>query len=243
MPALPPNVAHFDANQVPTAMGVEGTLGTSDTGGTALPLPFAVDALSGAAFTKQINGTITSLPDPLGSVVVTVGTVTNTGTNVNIVSGSLVGTLLGGTLQAGTVNASIVSSNGTITRIQNVGTVESGTLQRNSLPVSLGTSYGTLGTAGAATWGTLVAAVGAGTRFYLTGLSIVVASGTVDTAITNGTFAGPNGNDVYTRGQFTPGGGIVRDFDPALRSGTNGTLTFWLGGAGTAFFTVQYFVT
>lgn len=105
----------------------------------------------------------------------------------------------------------------------------------------VGTSYGTLGTTGGAVWGTLVAASGAGTRQYVSGLSIVVASGTVDCAITNvGTVAAANGAGILARGQFTPGGGIRASFWPVSTSGTNGTLAFWMGGAGTAYFTIDY---
>ena len=134
----------------------------------------------------------------------------------------------------------IVVSAGTIAggTIQNLN---AGTIQKSSLPVQIGTSYGTLGTAGVAPWGTLIAASGAGTYQYVSGLSIVVASGTVDCAITNvGTVATIGGAGILARGQFTPGGGEIRDFDPVMRSGTNGTLAFWLGGAGTAYFIVNY---
>ena len=150
------------------------------------------------------------------------GTVT-AGTLTNLVSGT-VNALAAGTVTGGTL-----------------GNLNFGTVAISAVPVTVGTSYGTLGTAGAATWGTLISAAGAGTRQYVSGLQIVVASGTVDCAITNaGTFAGPNGAGVLARGQFTPGGGIRASFDPVAASATNGTLAFWLGGAGTAYFTVDY---
>ena len=60
MPIYPPNVSHFDGNQVPSAMGVIGTLGTADTGGTALPLPFAVNPATGGAYVHVISGTTTT---------------------------------------------------------------------------------------------------------------------------------------------------------------------------------------
>lgn len=108
-----------------------------------------------------------------------------------------------------------------------------------SLP---GTSYGTLGTTGGAVWGTLVAAAGAGTKHYIQGVSMVVASGTVDCAITNvGTIAAANGAGVIERGQFPAGGGIAQQYNPIIASGTNGTLSYWMGGAGTAYFTVKYY--
>lgn len=52
----PPYASHFDANQVPTAMGVVGTLGTSDTKGTAKPLPPSVDPTTGAWHVKDLSG-------------------------------------------------------------------------------------------------------------------------------------------------------------------------------------------
>lgn len=155
------NAAHFDDNQTPTIMGVIGTLGTADTGGTARSLPIGVNPLTGAMYAEA--------------------------------------------------------------------------------PLNIGTSYGTLGTTGLAMIGTLISASGAGTYQYINGLSIVVASGTVDCAITSvGTVAGPNGEGILARGQFPPGGGIARNFGPTMRSGTNGTIGYWMGGAGTAYFTVQY---
>ena len=47
---FPPNAAHFDGNQVPTIMGVVGSAGTSDTGGTALHLPIGVRESTGAMY-------------------------------------------------------------------------------------------------------------------------------------------------------------------------------------------------
>ena len=130
-----------------------------------------------------------------------------------------------------------------------VGTLTTGTLQNlasgtvnlSAVPVTIGTNYGTLGTTGAAVIGTLVSAAGAGTRQYISGLSMVVASGTVDCAITNvGTVAGPNGAGVLARGQFPPGLGIRASFNPVSASGANGTIGYWMGGAGTVYFTVDY---
>lgn len=51
-----PNAAHFDGNQIPTIMGVIGTLGTADVKGTAAPLPFAVDPTTGAMITQELGG-------------------------------------------------------------------------------------------------------------------------------------------------------------------------------------------
>jgi len=104
----------------------------------------------------------------------------------------------------------------------------------------IGTSYGAVGTTGAAVWGTLIAAAGAGTRQYVSGLEVVVASGTVDVAVTNIGIGGSTGAGVLARGQFTPGGGIQRTFNPVSASGANGTLSFWLGEAGTVAIVVDY---
>ena len=109
------------------------------------------------------------------------------------------------------------------------------------LPFALGTPYGTLGTTGASVWGTLVSASGAGTKQYVTGYSIVVYSGTVDCAITNIGVGGTTGAGVLVRGQFAPSGGIARSLTLPSPSGTNGTLAFWMGGAGTAYFQVDYY--
>jgi hypothetical protein len=49
--------AHNDnVNQVFSILGVIGTLGTSDVGGTANTLPIGVDPDNGAIFTKAIDG-------------------------------------------------------------------------------------------------------------------------------------------------------------------------------------------
>jgi hypothetical protein len=114
-----------------------------------------------------------------------------------------------------------------------------GTIQVDHNPIEPLTTYGTQGTTGAAVRGTLVTAVGAGTDLMVSGLSVVVESGTVDCAICFGTMLGPDGNDVLVRGQFVPGGGIARDYTIPL-SKTNGTLTYYMGGAGTAYFQAQY---
>jgi len=203
----------------------------------------------------------------LGSVAVTtipqvsVGTVpqVSVGTvpNINVATGTqqtlgTVGVLNNGTLAQVTSVSNMVG--GTITRVlggtvnlltdQNslgtLGKVESGTVQKNEKPVNIGTSFHTRGTTGAAVWGTLIAASGAGTYQYVSNVDIVVTSGTVDVAVTNIGIGGSTGAGVLTRGQFTPGGGIAKNFDPIARSGTNGTLSYWLGGAGTVDINVTY---
>lgn len=141
-------------------------------------------------------------------------------------SAPFTGTFLGGTIDKGT--------------IAQVGTVNSGTFQQNMVPVVVGTSYGTVGTTGGAVWGTLVSASGAGIKQYVSGVDVVVVSGTVEVAVTNIGIGGSTGNGVLTRGNFPAGGGISKIFNPVQASGTNGTLAFWMGGAGTVDVTIQY---
>ena len=50
------NAAHFDDNQVPTVMGVIGTLGTADTGGTAKSLPISINPDTGAMYVQDLSG-------------------------------------------------------------------------------------------------------------------------------------------------------------------------------------------
>ena len=128
-------------------------------------------------------------------------------------------------------------TSGTITSITNLA---GGTIQQNKIPVQVGTSFVAVGTTGVAVWGTLVAASGAGTKQYVSGVDIVVTSGTVDVAVTNIGVGGSTGAGILARGQFVPSGGISKNFDPVIASGTNGTLSYWLGGAGTVAVTVQY---
>lgn len=187
------------------------------------------------------TGTVTRVSN-IGTLEL--GSVALTSSNGTVIRVGNIGTLELGSviLNASTNNIGDVDiATGTVTRLSNVGTLESGTVRVNHVPPVIGTSYGTLGTTGAAVWGTIIAASGAGTRQYVSGVSIVVASGTVDCAITNvGTVAAANGAGILARGQFTPGGGIAQTFVPVEASGTNGTLAFWMGGAGTAYFRVSY---
>lgn len=327
------NAAHFDDNQVPTVMGVIGTLGTADTGGTATALPFAVDPDTGAGWVKIINGTvtttlalnsgtittgsltnlamlhagtITSLPQvSIGTIpqvsigtlptlnlstgtvdriqdVGTLGSVSNIGiihnagtisaipqvsvgtipqvsigtlptlnlTTGTITTGSLsniaqvhnAGTLAAGDNNIGNVDivTGTVTLLSTVTTVSNLTNLAGGTVQINKTPVSIGTPYHVRGTTGVAVWGTVIAASGAGTYQYVSNVDIVVASGTVDVAVTSIGVGGSTGAGVVARGQFTPGGGIAKQFDPIHRSGTNGTLSYWLGGAGTVDIDINY---
>ena len=157
------NAAHFDDNQVPTAMGAIGTLGTADTGGTAKSLPFSVDPDTGAAYVKEIP-----------------------------------------------------------------------------VPVPTMLAFGTLGTAGGSFFATISAAAGAGTKHYVSGLDIVMDSGTADVRVLAGTSI--QGTGVLAAGKFPAGGGISKTFDPVFTTGTNSELIYHFVGAGTAFITVDYWM-
>ena len=182
----------------------------------------------------------------LGSVILNAST-NNIG-DVDVVTGTVTRVSNVGTVELGSVVVTSMPSGGTISTNQLTGTITTGTLQNlnfgtvatSAVPVTIGTSYGTLGTTGAAVWGTLIAAAGAGTRQYISGLQVVVASGTVDVAVTNIGVGGSTGAGVLARGQFTPGGGIQRTFWPVATSGANGTLSFWMGGAGTVAVVIDY---
>lgn len=159
----------YTAQQTPTTMISSGSVGTSDTSGTAEPIRWGGDPTSGAGYVKIL-----------------------------------------------------------------------GSVQTDTTPALLGTSYHIRGTTGAAVWGTIIAASGAGTKQYVSNVDIVVTAGTVDVAVTNIGVDGSTGAGVLVRGQFVPSGGIAKVFSPAMASGTNGTLAFWMGGAGTVDVTVNY---
>lgn len=168
-------------------------------------------------------------------------TKTNAGTDVQVVkldigSGTAFADFGGTITEVGNV------VKGTITSVQGgtIGNLNFGTVAMSKVPVAVATAFTAFGTTGAGVWGTLIAASGAGTKQYVSGLSIVVTSGTVDVAVTNIGIGGSTGAGVINRGQYVPGGGIVRELDPVIVSGTNGTLSYWLGGAGTVAVTINY---
>lgn len=142
----------------------------------------------------------------------------------------------GTTLSAftGTLDAVTNLAGGTIT---NIG---GGTIQHSSLPVQLGTSFTVVGTAGAGFWGTIIAAAGAGTKQYVSGVDIIGVGGTVEVVVTNIGVTGSAGAGILARGFIPPSGGISKNFNPVIASSTNGTLAYWMGGAGTVDITVQY---
>ena len=209
----------------------------------------------------QVSGTITNgtlgLITRVGNIgTIESGTVTttlvlNTGTITTIVAGTqqtlgtvgVVNNVVTGTL----ANSGTTTGVGVVTSVTNLvgGTVTAlalGTVKINATPAgSTPLTNHVLGTAGAgAFWGTLLATAGAGTNVYLSGLQIVVHSGTPECAITNNV-AGSTGAGVYARGVFPPGGGIARDLSPAIMTGAAGTLAYLIN-AGTASFIVNYWV-
>ncbi len=113
-------------------------------------------------------------------------------------------------------------------------------IRQDFVPSTLGTSYGTVGTAGAGFWGTIIAACGAGTKQYVSGVDIVGVTGSCEVAITNIGIGGSQGAGVLARGWIVPGGGISKNFMPIQASGTNGTVSYWLSTAGTVDITLQY---
>lgn len=245
------NGGHVGANNERSIIGVIGTLGTADTGGTSSVLPFAVDPLTGAMYvndlsgatgtvnSKILNGTLTNLVS--GTInALAAGTIT-AGTLTNLVSGTInalaAGTITAGTLTnlvSGTINALAA---GTITG-GTLGNLNAGTVQLNPVPVPATLLFGTLGTAGGSFFGTISAPAGAGTKHYVSGLSVVVQSGTPDVRILAGSSI--QGTGVLTAGFFPPSGGIARDFNPAFATGTNSELIYHFVGAGTAFIIVNY---
>lgn len=63
------NSSHYDANQQPSLVLVVGTLGTADTGGTALTMPASGNPVTGATYV-EVLGTVSSL----GTIVLSDGT-------------------------------------------------------------------------------------------------------------------------------------------------------------------------
>jgi fibronectin-binding autotransporter adhesin len=175
-----------------------------------------------------------------GGTLATSGTTTGVGVVSALTNGSV--NILTGTIQSSgtTTGVGTITSQGTLYALLH-GTIDAGTVKINATPAgsTILTNH-VLGTSGAALFGTLLATAGAGTNVYLTGLQIVVHSGTPDCAITNNV-AGSTGAGVYARGIFPPGGGIARDFSPAINCGAAGTLCYYIN-TGTASFIVNYWV-
>lgn len=126
---------------------------------------------------------------------------------------------------------------GTIASIPGIG----GTVSINNIPEVSVVTASVLGTAGGSAFGTLSTASGAGTKHYVTGLSVIGQSGSADIRVLSGTAIA--GTGVLGAGWVVPGGGFIRDFSIPVNSGTNSELTYHFVGAGTAFIAVNYFKT
>lgn len=224
----PPFSSHFDGNQVPTIMGVVGTMGTSDTAGTSQTIPFSVDPSTGAAYVNILQGSI-NIGTVAEDLTVTAGTITRVST---------IGTLEIGTMTNTGTNVNIVT--GTINSLPqvSVGTLESGTVKINDTPIQTPLDFGTLGTAGGSFFATISAASGAGTKHYISGLQIVAQSGTPDVRILMGSAI--QGTGFLAGGAFVPNSGIVREFDPPRVTGTNSEIIYHFVSAGTVLISVNY---
>ena len=151
----------------------------------------------------------------------------------------------GGTIQnlvSGTINA---LANGTIT----AGTFSMTTGTLSPLPTIANSPFGTIGTTGVSIFGTLAGGTssGAGTEIFITSLSLSVPSTAGSQQVTIGW--GSNGGTLHAGtgrlvgGNFPPGGGIQKNFDPHINSGTNAQLMYFQAGAGTVNVDVTYFIT
>lgn len=179
-----------------------------------------------AESSQNIEGTVV-ISNVVAGTTSRIGTILNVdkGTITRIEGGSLV--ITGGTTNITT--GSIVVT---------VGTITAGTFRQQFQPVNQVTSYGTLATAAGSAFGTISGTSGAGTKHIVSGLSIVVNTGTADVRLLIGSAI--TGGSVLAAGAFVPSAGIVRDFNPPIESGTNSELIYHFVGAGTAFITVQY---
>ena len=103
------------------------------------------------------------------------------------------------------------------------------------------TSFGTVGTASGSLFGTISAASGAGTIHVLTGVNIVVTTGTPEIMVSYGSAL--VGGSVIVRGAFAANSGISRNYNPPIDSGTNSEIIYHFVNAGTANIQVQYYKT
>ena len=223
---MPNQSAAQDDNQVFALIAHSGTAGTSDT------IRVVADSagnlgvnIAGTEPIELVAGTITRVSTvgtlELGSVVINgTPTVSNLGTNVNVVTG---------TVNVGTTT--VINPTGTTV------TIDHGTVQNNPRPSRNILSYGTSSIAAA---GTLVAAPGVGTSIWAETASIVVASGTQEVLISWGTQTG--GTAVLVSGLFTPGGGIQKTFNHPVNGGITNTALTWnvISGSGTTYYNVSY---
>ena len=114
----------------------------------------------------------------------------------------------------------------------------SGTIQINPDPVPTMLLFGTQGTAGGSFFATLSAASGAGTKHFISGVDVIVESGTADVRVLAGSAI--QGTGVLTAGKYVPSGGISKVYIPAFEKVTNSELIYHFVGPGTAFIHVSY---
>lgn len=191
------------------------------------------------------TGSLSNIAMLHAGTIASVGTIPGVGvvTSVTNLVGGTIGSVIG---IGGTVKSILQAANGidignvdvatgTITSVTNLA---GGTVQVNpKSPIQVLTASA-LGTTGGTMTGTLSAASGAGTSHYVTGLQVVVNSGTTDVYLGFGTTT--TGGSVLARGMFVPGGGIMRDFTFPIQSGTNSEVCYIIAGAGTALVAVNY---
>ncbi len=252
-----------NAGTLPSSSNPFVAAGTSATNGTVFSI--LVDNSGRQQMVQQV-GTVNVGTFVMPSGTLNVGTVTNTQvagtTNTGTVNTGTVntGTINAGTINVGTITAgSIIVTLGTVTSTQtvgttntgtmNTGTVNTGTFQQNVIPTLSMTTYGTLGTTGASIFGTIAGGTGsgAGTEIFVTSVSLSIPStaGSQNVSVGFGTNGGTfhAGTGALINGNFPPGGGIQKQFIPALNSGTNGQLTYFQAGAGTVYVNATYVVT
>lgn len=253
-------VANIANNTIGTGLMGVGVLG-QDSGGTYHSLALSTGGSIGTIILPNIPGGTIGV---LGAGTLTTGSLSNvamvnagtfvqaSGTTTlvstvttlsNLTNGSV--NILTGTLQnlvTGTINA---LASGTIT----TGTVSMTTGTISPLTNITQATFGTIGTTGATIFGTLAGGTssGAGTEIFVTSLSLTIPStaGSQDVSIGFGTNAGTfhSGTGRLVRGNFPAGGGIQKEFRPAINSGTNAQLTYFQAGAGTVQVDITYFTT
>lgn len=232
------NLATGTINALASGTITNGTVSVT-TGTMVLNTGTITTIAAGTQNTLGTVGVVNNLATGTLAAVAAVTTVSNlTNGSVNILTGTvtLVPTV---TTVSNLTNGSVNLLTGTVTRASNVGTLESGTVQLNPVPVPATLTFGTLGTAGGSFFATISAVAGAGTKHYVTGVDIVMQSGTADVRVLAGSSI--QGTGVLAAGFFPgPGGGISNRFTPAFTTGTNSELIYHFVGAGTAFIRVSY---
>lgn len=130
--------SHTDANQQFSLIGVQGTLGTSDTGGTAPTVPLGADAATGALYVYNLGASGTgggggSNVNIITGTIQSSGTTTGIGVLSNLTNGSV--NILTGTIQSSGTTTGI----GVVTALTN-GSVNilTGTIQSSGTTTGVG---------------------------------------------------------------------------------------------------------